>query len=265
MNKQKEVLEIIFKECRKKNNYTFNNDLVKDVSKDVGFGNPFTATKIDKKESLPDVLKENDYAVIHLGKGCHKFVKGIDKLYHTLEPIKKNIEWTYRRSLLNQYNSSESNMLSVANNQRILQHFTFGEASVDLDFTNLPIEKRPKTYFPHRTQQNFDYNILDNKISCTRLQIEIDLTIEYNGDVGVFEAKKGKGDNFSIYQIYHPFLYYHNAKSIGSIGKKIKNIFAIFVRQDEVNKISMWKYTFSNPNELTSIKFLDSTSYELIE
>lgn len=45
-SKKCKVIEQIFKICRKNNNFTFNNDLVKEISKKYNFGNPFDATKI---------------------------------------------------------------------------------------------------------------------------------------------------------------------------------------------------------------------------
>ncbi|RME15427.1 MAG: hypothetical protein D6799_06030, partial [Bacteroidetes bacterium] len=116
--KKQRVIEELFKWCKKKNQFIFTNDLVKDVSKKIGFGNPFDATKIDAIEKLPELLIKENYALIHLGSGKHMFIKGLENVYHRFEDIPRDniIDWTYRKSLLNQYNTSESNILSVANN-----------------------------------------------------------------------------------------------------------------------------------------------------
>ncbi len=267
-NKQgnkKKVLEKVFKICQKNNDFVFDNNLLKDISKKIGFQNHFDATKLDDKRKLPDILLKNDYALIHLGNGRHRFIKGIDKIYHSFEDIEEEIEWPYRKSLLNQYNSSESNLLSVANNQRILHHFLFGE---DKEFNDVDIVKRPKTYFPHRTKTHFQYKIGDNiDVDLEKIQIEIDLTIEFGGDVGIFEAKNGSAENFNIYQLYHPFLYYFNAKQKPEINGGIKNIKCVYLvrnKKDGDNILKLWAYRFSDPFDLTSIKFLKSASYELI-
>lgn len=266
MSKKEKVITELFKICKKKKNYKFDNNLVKKLSVKHKFGNPFDVTKIDNKEKLPDILKKNDYAIIHLGDGEHKFIKGIKKVYHDFEPIKKKINWEYKKSLLNLYNTSESNILSVANNQRILHHFLFGK---DTEFNDIDISNRPKTYFPHRTKTSFSYNFGKNtKLDLKNIQIEIDLTIEYKGTVGIFEAKNGKPDSFSIYQIYHPFLYYTKAKSDKNINNKLKKIVCVYlVRtiQDEVNYINLWAYTFENPLDISTIKILKSASYKLIK
>ena len=115
MSKKKKVIEALFQECQKKKNMVFHNDLVKSICQKIGFGNPFDATKLDDKSKIPDLLKREDYTIIHLGKGFHQFLKGIDKAFHTFEPIREEIDWEYQKSVLNEYNTSESNILSVAN------------------------------------------------------------------------------------------------------------------------------------------------------
>jgi hypothetical protein len=259
-SKKVQVIEELFKICKRKNNFVFHNDLVKDICKKIGFGKPFDVTKLDNKTKLPDILVKHD-GVIHIGSGKHKFIKGIDKVFHDFEPIQKTIDWTYKKSLLNQYNSSESNILSVANNQRILHHFLFGQ---DTEFDDVDITKRPKTYFPHRTKTSFEYNFgKDAKLEMKNIQIEVDLTIEFQGTIGVFEGKNGKPDTFSIYQIYHPFLYYYNANKKTELKGKIKEIYCVYVVREKTktnDTIKLWAYTFSNPLDITTIKFIKSAA-----
>lgn len=264
-SKKDQVIEEIFKICKRQNNFVFHNNLVKDVCKKIGFGNPFDVTKLDNKTKLPEILMKNDYAIIHIGSGKHQFIKGIDKVFHDFEPIQKTIEWAYKKSLLNQYNSSESNILSVANNQRILHHFLFGQ---DTEFDDIDITKRPKTYFPHRTKTSFEYSFGEEiKFEMKNIQIEVDLTIEFQGTIGVFEGKNGKPETFSIYQIYHPFLYYFNANKNSELKGKIKQIFGVYVVREKIkglDTIKLWAYTFSDPLDITTIKFIKSASYKLI-
>lgn len=180
------------------------------------------------------------------------------------EPIQTKIEWKYKKSLLNLYNTSESNILSIANNQRILHHFLFNQ---DKEFSNIDISKRPKTYFPHRTKTNLMYYFGKNKIELNNIQIEIDLTIEFKGTIGIFEAKNGRPTDFNIYQLYNPFLYYYKAKQNAKIGNKIKDIICVYLirnKESEVNNLNLWSYSFEKPLNITSIKFIKSTCYKLI-
>ena len=264
IGKKQQALESLYSICKKRGTLIFNNDLVKKVCVDVGFGNPFDVTKIDNREKLPPLLAKNDIAVIHLGGGRHKFIKGINKVYHSFEPITHITQWRYEKSLLNQFNSSESNILSVANNQRILHNFLFNK---ETELTDDDIAKRAKTYFPHRTKTSLYYTFGSEKVECESIQIEIDLTIEFRGIIGVFEGKNGQPDNFSVYQIYHPFLYYHNAKYSPKLSGKIKKIYGVYVVRENKQPydiLKLWCYTFTKPNDITSIQFLKSAAYELI-
>jgi hypothetical protein len=99
MGKKEDVLVEIFKQCQKNNDYVFHNDLVKTVSRKLKFQNHFDATKLDNIDKIPDLLKEKDYALIHLGSGFHKFIKGINKVYHPFEAIEEQIDWPYKKSL----------------------------------------------------------------------------------------------------------------------------------------------------------------------
>lgn len=262
---KRQALIEIYRRCQVNGEFEFDNNLVKEVCKEIGFGNPFDATKIDRREVLPLELIEKDIAVIHVGKGKHRFVKGLHIVFHEFEPIKREVDWTYKKSLLNEYNSSEANVLSVANNQRILHSFTFGQ---DREFEDVDITKRPKTYFPHRTKADLRYNFdVFGEVKLKGIQIEIDLTIEFDGIIAVFEAKNGKPDNFSVYQIYHPFLYYHEVRQKVAMKDKVKDIICVYVvRQKFVEKttLKLWKYTFAEPYNLASIKFIDSACYNLV-
>jgi len=266
MGKKEQVLTEVFQKCQKANNYFFDTEILKKISEKYGLKNHFDVPKIDSKDKLPKILQKNDYAITKLGSGKYSFIKGISNIYHDFEPIQAEIEWKYKKSLLNLYNTSESNILSIANNQRILHHFLFGK---DTELDDIDILKRPKTYFPHRTKTNIAYNFGDAKrVELHNIQIEIDLTIELNGTVGVFEAKNGKSDSFAVYQIYHPFLYYLKAKQDSDISGKLKKIICVYLVRTEnagINYINLWAYNFVNPYDILSIKLLKSASYKLIK
>ncbi|MCI5968308.1 type II restriction enzyme [Helicobacter sp.] len=92
------VLEALYQYCSKHNSFTFDNNLVKEVSKQYGFGNPFDATKLDSSEKLPQSFINENICILHLGSGYHQFIKGIDKLYHPFEALQKRISWQYKKA-----------------------------------------------------------------------------------------------------------------------------------------------------------------------
>lgn len=261
VSKKAQVLLKLLAWCQAHKTLVFHNNQVKAFAQEVGFGNPFDVTKLDNLELLPQELRDLDLAVIHLGRGNHAFVKGTHHIYHTFEPIQELEDWPYQKSLLNNYNSSESNTLSVANNQRILHHFAFGQ---DKEFDDVDIALRPKTYFPHRTKKHLEYTINSHSVGDL-LQIEVDLTIEFQGKVAVFEGKNGTPTSFNIFQLYHPFLYYHVAnKEDTRLEGKITEIVCIYVIR-QLDTISLWAYTFDQPLDPTSIRFLRAKSYSLVQ
>jgi len=259
-SKKTQVLLRLLELCQESGDFRFHNNQVKDIARQVGFGNPFDATKLDNLDLLPQELLDLDLAVIHLGKGFHAFVKGTRHVYHSFEEIREHMDWEYRKSLLNGYNSSESNTLSIANNQRILHDFAFGQ---DTEFDNVAIEQRPKIYFPHRTKKLLTYEVGEYKVGDL-LQIEVDLTIEFQGEVAVFEGKNGKPETFNVFQLYHPFLYYYLANEIVTgLNGRVKEIIGGYVIR-QGNTLKLWAYTFDQPLNPTSIRFLRAKSYRLI-
>jgi hypothetical protein len=218
-------------------------------------------TKLDHTSKFPDMLLEEDYFIAHIGGGYHQFIKGIDKVFHKLEPIEEQeiIKWIYRPSILNDYSISESSILSLCFNQRIIH-----------DFLYLDIVSNPKIYNSERKRGiSFDYKIGDVCLHFDGLQIEIDLTSEYNGYVTIFEGKNTKDsqswiENFNIYQLYNPFRYYYEFKEKDRLD--IKKITACYLVRQKIHNgsnIRLYNYTFQNPLDLTSIILLKKREYQL--
>ena len=220
---------------------------------------------MDRSSLLPEKVFKAGYAVIHLGKGRHAFFKGVDKVYHPFEKIETEIAWPYQASLLNPANSSESYALSIVNNQRILHHFLFEK---DKELCDVEIIKRPKTYFPHRTKTDLFYTIGGISVELDKVQMEIDLTLEYCGKVGIFEAKNGKPKDFAIYQLYHPFLMYKQIAEKPEF-QNVKEIVGVYMvatkdRKTRENLYKFWQYTFEVATEMTSIRLLKAATYRLV-
>ena len=87
--------------------YIFNNLEVKEIARDVGFGNPFDATHIDTSSKLSPRMIEENLAILHLGtpvgekSANHMFIRGIQKIYHPLPYIEDKVE-----AVLNVYNNT---------------------------------------------------------------------------------------------------------------------------------------------------------------
>ena len=211
---------------------------------------------------MPKEIREEDYFLLHLGDGNHKFVKGIYKWYHTFEEIpdeQKKI-WIYKRSVLNEYDSSESNILSIGINQKIISDFIYDDITVV-----------PKMYLAKRTKFTTEYFVGSEKIECDKLQIEIDMTTEDKNEVTIYECKNGFTRDFAIYQIFLPCLYYHVLAKENNIP--IKKINACYIvreknkQQTKENNLSstmrMYLYEFRNVEKIDSIHLIKSFEYRL--
>lgn len=257
MGTKQDVIAELFKRCKKKDDFIFDNALVKQVCREYNFGNPFDATKLDDTSKFPQILLDEDYFILHLGGGKHKFVKGINICFHRFEEIDEDhvFDWKYRNSLLNEYDTSESNILSVASNQRIIHDFIYED-----------IVASPKVYNARRTKINLSYRVGEEEITAQNLQMEIDLTMELHGMVTVFEGKNGFPENFAVYQLFHPFKYYSILKKENKLDiEQITCCYVLRKKENERSVLRLYNYTFENENNIASIKLLKSAQYNLIK
>ncbi|MBM3324077.1 MAG: hypothetical protein FJY66_00250 [Calditrichaeota bacterium] len=255
MGKKQDVISDIFQACKRKGNFIFDNDTVKRVCKKHGFGNPFDATKLDSTSIFPQILLGEDYFLLHLGGGKHQFVKGIQYGFHRFEEIDPAdvLTWKYRPSVLNEIDTSESNILSVAANQRIIHDFLYKD-----------IIASPKVYNARRTKIGMSYNVGNEHISTQNLQMEIDLTMELSGVVTVFEGKNGFPNDFAVYQLFNPFVYYTLLRQSEEL--KIEHITCCYVlreKQGQDSILRLYNYTFQNHMDMASIRLLKSAQYNL--
>ncbi|MGB9615106.1 MAG: type II restriction enzyme [Fervidobacterium sp.] len=257
MGTKQQVISRLFEICMEKGDMTFDNHLVKKISQEVGFGNPFDVTKIDHSTLLPPELHEKDYFIVHLGEGIHAFYPGIKYGYHKFEPIldQEKIPWKYRQSLLNEFDSSESNILSVVSNQRILHDFLYND-----------IVASPKVYNARRTKKSFKYMIGNKEVTTTNLQMEIDLTLEYQSIVTIIEGKNGFPEDFAVYQLFHPFKYYSELKNHHQI--EIEQITCCYVLRKKFQNetiIRLYNYTFYDEKHIDSLTLLNKAEYVLMK
>jgi hypothetical protein len=203
---------------------------------------------------------DEGYTIVHLGDGKHKFLKCLDALYHNFETIddKEIVEWPYRPSILNDFSISESSILSLANNHRIMHDFLYQDFSA-----------APKMYNSERKNSiSFEYYIGNEKIKVENLQIEIDLTLELNGYVTVFEGKNTHPNswlkNFNVLQLYNPFRYYYNLQQENRLSiKRISACYLVRQKRDKNSNVRIYNYIFTDPLNIASIKLLKKREYRL--
>ncbi len=235
---------------------TFDNTLVREIAREVGFGNPFDATKVDRSALLPEDVRAADYYILHLGEGRHRFVPGLHIGYHRFEPIDEaeRIPWKYRPSVLNELDTSESNILSVASNQRILHDFLYED-----------IVASPKVYNARRPKLSFDFWAGEEHIETANLQMEINMTLEYQRVVTVIEGRNGFPPDFAVYQIYFPFRYYHVLNQEHNLRlKQVQACYILRQRRAGRSTLRLYLYTFDRIDDMASIRLLRKAEYTLV-
>lgn len=251
MNKKHTVITELYDLCKNRHHFTITDAELKDVCRKHRFGNPFDATKFDHTAVLPEALLNDDVFIVTLGGGLHQFVTGIKLGYHTFEEITDadKIDWRYRRSVLNDINSSESNTLSMAYNQRIMHDFLYED-----------ITASPKVYGSNRTQIPLKYHIGSHPIDAERVQVEIDYTMEYQGRVTAFEAKNRVRKDFNVFQLFNPYRYYLRSTA----QKAVDSIMCCYVVRVSRDRLRLYLYSFQDPERPTSIRLERKAEYRLV-
>lgn len=224
--------------------------MIREECNSLGFRNQFDVTKIDSMDLLPKALHDDNVFVLHLGQGKHQFVSGIETAYHKFETVSGNTKhnWNYQRSVLDNIDDSASNILFVAYNQRIIYDFLYGDSTV-----------LPMVYGSHKTALTTDYMIENTEIKGDSVQIEIDLTLEYNHAITIFKAKRGIANDFNIFQLFNPFCYYKNQNQLNAYS-----INCCYLLSDN-QTLRFYLYTFTDPRRPKSIKLERTAEYVLVE
>jgi|TARA_B100001996_G_scaffold364827_1_gene334157 hypothetical protein len=248
-----------------KGSYIFTNDEVKEISMSIGFRNHNDATHIDTREKVSPLMEREGFGILHLGTSGgvgkvarHAFIRDVDALFHDFEEIGPEdiIKMSYTPERLDNLNSSESNILSIVFNHGLLGDFLY------------PAERRaiPNIYMAHRTRVRPEYRVDSVDIPADLIQIEVDMTLEYNGVVTIFEGKnwmKGR-NNFAVYQIYLPYRYYQLKSEQGEIEtEEIQCCYIVRRAVDGGSDIDAYLYTFEEPDNMASIKLVKAKRFEL--
>ena len=245
----------LFKACQARGDMVFDNSLVGEICDSIGFRNKFDVTKIDGSSTIAPEVIEAGYCIVHLGEGQHKFVRAAPQWFHKFEKINSpEIIWPYRKSVLNETDTSESNILSVGFNQRIIHDFLYED-----------IIASSKMYGARRTKFNGSYNINGETYEFNKLQMEIDLTTEYLGNVTIFEGKNKFQEDFAVYQLFHPFILFHQLQKTEKITgvKEINCCFLSRHVENEDSVLRLYLYTFEDPKEITSLALVKKAQYRL--
>ena len=250
--------------------YIFDNKEVKHLSNGIGFANHNDATHIDTAKGRSPRLVGEGLSIIHLGNhregggkrasARHAFVR-TDALFHDFETIseEKTHDLRFRPRPLDEINTSESNILSLAYNQGIVNRVLY---PTDL-------RANPSIYMAHRTRMTPNYTVGGVALPFGEVQLEVDMTVEHEGHITVFEAKNwsAKRSDFAVYQLFLP---YHLYSRKAEHDARIKSIDCCYLVRKPLNKsqgggseIEVRRYTFDDPTDILSIRCLDAQRWRL--
>jgi hypothetical protein len=100
---------------------------------------------------------------------------------------------------------------------------------------------------------------LGSKMIHAGFQFEIDLVLENEDEIIIFEAKKGRVQtkNFSLLQLYYPLIY---LDSILDVSKKIRTIFIDITTKGSVEEYRLVELLFKN-NQFDRVKSMKACLY----
>lgn len=200
--------------------------------------------KMDTRESVPEVMKENGLVLLPVKNGQYVIVKG--EGYIDIPEIKSKAEM-YSTKL-----DFDLETAKIGNSE--MQHLDFAYASslirTFMDDTSLVLTIRGRKYTPE-----FSYKIGNHTIETKGVQTEVDAGYEGKNKIVLIEAKNSTTKNTIIRQLYYPYRQWAEHTK--------KEVFLLFFEK-RVDEYLIWQYKFSDKNNYNSIKLVKSKKYKII-
>jgi hypothetical protein len=225
-------------------------------SKNLNKLKPANWIPVYKIENLPKFMLENNLMPIRSGAGEFFFYKGdifFDLTKIKFKPINstqiKPIEEFVPLSLKVDFQKNENAFLNKALAFGIISHFVEND---NLKVLNREIYNKNGTRLLYgqfgKIKTTFDLIFKTTK-SCkiinSGFQFEIDLVLESEDEIFIFEAKSSNQftKNFSLLQLYYPLIY---LQFITTYRKKIRTIFIDITRKENKEIYRLVEIEFRN-------------------
>lgn len=212
-------------------------------------------TKFDFVKSLPDIFRNNDLSILPVSRG--KYVIGKFKAYTEIENIEK--EFRKDRKEISFPNWIESLDYEVITSESAVVNVAYISGMIKEIFG---VDHLVETVSGRMSSKGFDFFISDiesdqsHKINVENSQIEIDAGFETEDSLILVEVKNNETETFITRQLYYPYRLW-----LSKINKKIIPVFLQY--SDGVYNFSI--YTFSNPNDYSSIELVDRYNFLVAE
>lgn len=200
--------------------------------------------KMDTREQVPEIMKENKLFLLPVKNGDYALVKG--EGYLDIPEITKKAE-IYESKLDFELESSE-----IGNSE--MQHLDFAYASSLIrTFANDPslvLTIRGRKYTPE-----FSFKVGKQLINTKGVQTEVDAGYEGKNKIVLVEAKNTSTKNTIIRQLFYPYKQWTENTN--------KEVFLVFFEK-RAREYLLWEFKFTDPDDYNSVKLVKSKKY-LIE
>jgi hypothetical protein len=210
---------------------------------------PRLLCKQDTDDERPKIFKDNNLCIISIKNGSYLLTK--NNIYCKLEyPEKKtNLIKKCTGSILLDIGDSEC---SLIDNLRYSGLFESDK------YLNESIEYGSLLNGRHRC--SFNTKIGDKEVDILGSQYETDSCYESKNKILLIEAKgQHNMSSFNIRQLYYP---YRTIYDLVNARNVCKEIICLFINKNKDNSIHIWKFEFTNPLEMTSIKNIAYDKYK---
>lgn len=200
--------------------------------------------KMDTRESVPDVMKENGLILLPVRNGEYAIVKG--EGYVDIPDIIGEAE-IYNTKL-----DFELDTTKIGDSE--MQHLDFAYASslirTFMNDPSLVLTIRGRKFTPE-----FTYKIGGNVLETESVQTEVDAGYEGRDKIVLIEAKNSKTKNTIIRQLYYPYRQWSEYSS--------KEVILLFFEK-RLDDYLIWQYKFTDKNSYDSIELVKSKKYKII-
>lgn len=200
--------------------------------------------KMDTRESLPEIMKENGLVLLPVKNGQYVILKG--QGYVDIPDIEGDAE-IYNTKL-----DFELDTTKIGNSE--MQHLDFAYASslirTFMNDPSLVLTIRGRKYTPE-----FTYKVGNNTIETESVQTEVDAGYEGKDKIVLIEAKNSKTKNTIIRQLYYPYRQWSEHSK--------KEVFLLFFEK-RVDEYLIWQYEFTDKNNYDSIRLVKAKKYKII-
>lgn len=231
-----------------------NFDLAKDLHfisateiKQITGIEPRHMGKIDSTNDLADSMIRNGYFVLPVKNGEYAIVRG--KGYHELEKLSGSKTHVSRVNF---------NLGTMHRNTSEMQYLDYSQVSGAIEDLIGEGALYPTIRGRERSGQ-FSFNVGNQNLNIDNVQVEVDLGLEGEKSIVLFEAKSKTPKDFIIRQLYYPYRRFKNLSS----SKKIIPIF--FTYDAKENAYNYWVYEFENLTDYNSIKLSRVVTYNIYE